>query len=69
KQSGENPFAGIRGTLFGGFCLLAGAVLAAAEALLARLPAADAVATPPLWPVWGLLFVVGLLAALNPRRR
>ena len=51
KQRGQNPFRGLRGTLFGGFCIVAGSIALAA-------------ATP--WPVWGALFFVGLLAALNP---
>ena len=53
KRSGENPFAGIRGTLFGGFCLVAGAISSASGGP---------------WPLWTTLFVVGLLTALNPRR-
>ena len=52
KRQNENPFAGLRGTLFGGFCLVAGAILAAAEGP---------------WPLWTLLFVTGLLAALNKK--
>lgn len=52
KRQGENPFAGLRGTLFGGFCLVAGAILAAAGGP---------------WPLWALLFLVGLLAALNKK--
>ncbi|HYL06806.1 MAG TPA: AarF/UbiB family protein [Thermoanaerobaculia bacterium] len=48
RRRPENPFAGLRGTIFGGFCLLAGAVLAGA-----RGP----------WPVWvGLLLLGGALA-------
>jgi ubiquinone biosynthesis protein len=50
RRSPENPFAGLRGTIFGGFCLLAGAVLAGA-----RGP----------WPVWAGLFLIGLAAALH----
>jgi ubiquinone biosynthesis protein len=50
RRSPENPFAGLRGTIFGGFCLLAGAVLAGA-----RGP----------WPVWVGLFLAGLAAALH----
>ncbi|KAB2969094.1 MAG: AarF/ABC1/UbiB kinase family protein [Thermoanaerobaculia bacterium] len=46
----ENPFAGMRGTMFAGFCLVAGAILAAFEG-------------PPL--LWGALFVLGGLLALR----
>ena len=28
KQPAQNPFSGLRGTLFGGFCMVAGAILA-----------------------------------------
>jgi ubiquinone biosynthesis protein len=48
----ENPVAGLRGTLFGGFCLIAGAILAAAGGP---------------WPLWATLFVVGILTALRRR--
>jgi ubiquinone biosynthesis protein len=54
RRSTENPLAGIRGTLFGGFCMVAGAVLAGA-----RGP----------WPVWSVLFAVGIGAALHRDRR
>jgi ubiquinone biosynthesis protein len=50
RRSPENPFAGLRGTIFGGFCLLAGAVLAGA-----RGP----------WPVWVGLFLLGGAVALH----
>ena len=50
----ENPLAGLRGTLFGGFCMVAGAVLAGA-----RGPC----------PVWLTLFVVGVGAALHRSER
>ena len=46
----ENPLAGLRGTLFGGFCMVAGAVLAGAGGP---------------WPVWATLFAVGIGAALH----
>lgn len=54
RQSPSNPLAGIRGTLFGGFCMVAGAVLAGA-----RGP----------WPVWAVLFAVGIGTALHRDRR
>lgn len=50
RRAPENPFAGLRGTIFGGFCLLAGAVLAGA-----RGP----------WPVWLGLFLLGGAVALH----
>ena len=50
----ENPLAGLRGTLFGGFCMVAGAVLAGAQGP---------------WPVWLILFVVGIGAALHRSNR
>lgn len=53
RRSPENPFAGIRGTLFGGFCMVAGAVLAGA-----RGP----------WPVWAILFAVGIGTAIHKDR-
>jgi ubiquinone biosynthesis protein len=46
----ENPFAGLRGTLFGGFCMVAGAILAASDGP---------------WVVVATLFVVGLLLAIR----
>jgi len=49
----ENPFAGMRGTMFAGFCLVAGAILAAFGG-------------PPL--LWGALFVLGGLLALRRGR-
>jgi len=49
----ENPFRGLRGTIFGGFCLVAGAVLAGAHGP---------------WPVWSALFALGILAALSRGR-
>ncbi|HYG61284.1 MAG TPA: AarF/UbiB family protein [Thermoanaerobaculia bacterium] len=52
RRAPENPFAGLRGTIFGGFCMVAGAVLAGAGGP---------------WPVWGTLFAVGLIAALHRR--
>lgn len=45
--------AGLRGTLFGGFCMVAGAVLAASNGP---------------WYLWGPLFVVGIFAALHRSR-
>lgn len=49
----ENPLAGLRGTLFGGFCMVAGAILAGAKGP---------------WPVWAVLFAVGIGAALHRDR-
>lgn len=53
RRSPSNPLAGIRGTLFGGFCMVAGAVLAGAKGP---------------WPVWAILFAVGIGAALHKER-
>ncbi|HYO16084.1 MAG TPA: AarF/UbiB family protein [Thermoanaerobaculia bacterium] len=53
RRSPSNPLAGLRGTLFGGFCMVAGAILAGA-----RGP----------WPVWAILFAVGIAAALHRER-
>jgi ubiquinone biosynthesis protein len=50
----ENPLAGLRGTLFGGFCMVAGAILAGAHGP---------------WPVWLTLFLVGIIAALHRSNR
>jgi ubiquinone biosynthesis protein len=46
KRSGENPLAGVRGTLLAGFALVAGAILLAFEAP---------------WPLWSTLFVVSVI--------
>lgn len=53
RRPPENPFAGLRGTIFGGFCLVAGAVLAGAHGP---------------WPVWAALFVLGIASALSRGR-
>ena len=53
RRPAENPFAGLRGTLFGGFCMLAGAIL-----LASGVP----------WYYSAVLFVVGVLLALRPGR-
>ncbi len=49
----ENPFRGLRGTLFGGFCIVAGAVLAGAKGP---------------WPIWAALFLLGTVIALHRGR-
>ncbi len=49
----ENPFAGMRATLYGGFCLVAGAILAG-------------FGVP--WPLWAFLLLVGLLLPLRSSR-
>jgi len=46
----ENPFAGMRATLYGGFCLVAGAILAG-------------FGVP--WPLWVFLLLIGLLLPLR----
>ncbi len=48
----ENPFTGIRGTVFAGFCIVAGAIVAA---------------TNGPWPLWAALFAIGVLLALRRR--
>jgi ubiquinone biosynthesis protein len=53
RRPPENPFAGLRGTIFGGFCLVAGAILAGAHGP---------------WPVWLALFVLGIASALSRGR-
>jgi ubiquinone biosynthesis protein len=53
RRPAENPFAGLRGTLFGGFCMLAGAIL-----LASGVP----------WYYSAVLFGVGVLLALRPGR-
>jgi ubiquinone biosynthesis protein len=49
----ENPFRGLRGTLFGGFCIVAGAILAGAHGP---------------WPIWVALFLTGIIVALHRGR-
>jgi ubiquinone biosynthesis protein len=51
RRPPENPFAGLRGTIFGGFCLVAGAVLAGAHGP---------------WPIWVALFALGLGLSIRP---
>jgi len=46
----ENPLSGLRSTVFGGSCLVAGAVLAGFGGP---------------WPIWAGLFVVGTFLALR----
>jgi ubiquinone biosynthesis protein len=66
QRTPENPFAGIRGTVFGGFCLLAGALIAGFS-LIAR-SFADSLEGPwyltsgPLWVAGGLVLVGVILA-------
>jgi ubiquinone biosynthesis protein len=50
RQHPENPFAGVRGTLLGGFCIVAGAILAAFHGP---------------WPFYVALFLLGLFLALR----
>jgi len=53
RRPPENPFAGLRGTIFGGFCLVAGAILAGAHGP---------------WPVWAALFLLGIVVAIRRAR-
>ena len=48
----ESPFTGIRGTVFAGFCIVAGAIVAA---------------TSGPWPLWAVLFATGVILALRTR--
>lgn len=50
KKPPENPFAGIRGTVLAGFCLVAGAIVAAMQGP---------------WPLWAGLFLVGVVLAVR----
>lgn len=51
RRPPENPFKGLRGTIFGGFCLVAGAILAGAGGP---------------WYIWGALFALGLGVSIRP---
>jgi ubiquinone biosynthesis protein len=53
RRPQENPFAGLRGTLLAGFCLVAAAILAAFKGP---------------WPVWSALFAIALLLTLRRPR-
>jgi ubiquinone biosynthesis protein len=46
----ENPFAGLRGTLLGGFCIVAGAIVAGFDGP---------------WPLYAALFAIGLILAIR----
>jgi ubiquinone biosynthesis protein len=50
RRPSENPFAGLRATLFGGACLVAGAILAGFGGP---------------WPIWATLLIVGILLPLR----
>ena len=50
RRTPENPFAGLRGTLIGGFCLVAGAIVAGFGGPM---------------PLWIGLFVLGFLLAMR----
>ncbi len=50
KRPRENPFAGVRATLFGGACLVSGAILNGLEGP---------------WPIWAALYLIGILLALR----
>ncbi len=53
RRPPENPFAGMRATLLGGFCLVAGAILAGAGGP---------------WPIWAALLGLGILLPLRRGR-
>jgi len=77
RRPTRNPFAGVRGTIFGGFCMVAGAILLTRPGgppppLDPTLPPFLAILQTVLYAFadWGLpvlLFLVGVLAALNKR--
>lgn len=50
QRTGENPFAGLRGTLLAGFALVAGAIV---------------LAFGGPWPLWGALWLVAALLAVH----
>jgi len=50
RRPSENPFAGLRATLFGGACLVAGAILAGFGGP---------------WPIWALLLLIGIFLPLR----
>jgi ubiquinone biosynthesis protein len=52
QREPENPFSGIRGTVFAGFCIVAGAIVAASNGP---------------WPLCAVLFGTGLIVALRPK--
>ena len=52
QREPDNPFTGIRGTVFAGFCIVAGAIVAAVQGP---------------WPLWAILFATGVLLALRRR--
>ena len=53
QRPSENPFAGMRATLFGGFCLVAGAIIAGSQGP---------------WPLWVALLILGILLPLRRGR-
>ncbi len=65
RRPRENPFTGVRGTIFGGFCMVAGAIL------LASAGAPDFTLEPAeilsRWGLPALLFLAGIVAALNKK--
>ncbi len=58
QRHSENPFAGVRGTIFGGFCLVAGAILMFQGD-------EQAVLGESQWLLAVALLIVGLIAGLN----
>ena len=65
RRPRENPFAGVRGTIFGGFCMVAAAVLLASSGL--PVGGLTALQVAIRWGLPALLFLVGVFAALNKR--
>ncbi len=50
KNPTPNPLIGIKGTMFAGFCLVAGAIVASFDGP---------------WPVWGALFLLAIIVAIR----
>jgi ubiquinone biosynthesis protein len=65
RRPRENPFAGVRGTIFGGFCMVAGAILLASAGL--PQPGLEIGEVLARWGLPAVLFLAGVLAALNKR--
>jgi hypothetical protein len=50
RRTPQEPLKGMRATLFGGFCLVSGAILVAFEGP---------------WPLWSFLLLLGVLLSLR----
>ena len=65
RRPRQNPFAGVRGTIFGGFCMVAAAVLLASSGL--PVGGLTPLQVAIRWGLPALLFLAGVFAALNKR--